>query len=201
MKIGVFGGSFNPIHYGHLVLAEHARDAAGLDKVILVPAFESPFKKGTGGESSVHNLEMARLAVEGNDCLEVSSIEVDRGEMSYTVDTMRKISGKCGPDDRLYFIMGADSFFGLEHWMGSKELLSRYSFVVGRRPGCETGKLEETADWFRKQYNADILIVPVPQVEISSTDIRERFRTGRSVKYLTPDSVIDYVMRHGLYRE
>ncbi|MDD7408939.1 MAG: nicotinate-nucleotide adenylyltransferase [Anaerovoracaceae bacterium] len=200
MKIGIFGGSFNPIHYGHLVLAEHARDAAGLDRVILIPAYESPFKRGTGGESSIHNLNMTRLAAEGNPNLEVSSMEVDRGELSYTVDTMRKISEKCGPDDRLYFIMGADSFFSLEHWMGAEELLRSYSFVVARRPGCEAGKIEETADWLRRKYGADIIIVPVPQVEISSTDIRERFHSGRSVRYLTPDSVIDYVTSHGLYR-
>ena len=96
--------------------------------------------------------------------------------------------------------MGADSFMGLESWMGAEELLRNYSFVVGRRPGCETGKLDETADWLREKYEADIKVVPVPQVDISSTDIRERFRTGRSVKYLTPDSVIEYAARHRLYK-
>ena len=200
MKIGIFGGSFNPIHYGHLVLAEHSRDAAGLDRVILIPAYESPFKKGTGGESSIHNLEMTRLAIEGNAFMDVSSIEVDKGEMSYTVDTMRFIKKRCGPDDKLYFIMGADSFMGLESWLGAEELLRNYSFVVGRRPGCEAGKLDETADWLREKYGADIKVVPVPQVDISSTDIRERFRTGKSVKYLTPDSVIEYAARHRLYK-
>ena len=143
---------------------------------------------------------MTRLAIEGNAFMDVSSIEVDKGEMSYTVDTMRFIKKRCGPDDKLYFIMGADSFMGLESWMGAEELLRNYSFVVGRRPGCEAGKLDETADWLREKYGADIKVVPVPQVDISSTDIRERFRTGKSVKYLTPDSVIEYAARHRLYK-
>ncbi len=199
MKIGIFGGSFNPIHYGHLMLAEHAADAAALDKVILIPAYESPFKSGTGGEISMHNLRMAQIAAGGNPRFKVSPVEVEKMKTSYTVDTMRDLSSVAGPDVHLSFIMGADSFMSLEKWKGVGELLHNYSFIVGRRPGCRTEEIETAADQFRKEYNADIRIVPIPQVDISSTDIRDRVRKGSSIRYLTPDGVIDYITEHDLY--
>ncbi len=199
MKIGIFGGSFNPIHFGHLILAEHAADAAGLDKVILVPAFESPFKSGTGGAGSFHNLTMTRIAAEGNDRFEVSSIEVDKQKMSYTVDTMRELSEELAPETSLSFIMGGDSFLSLEKWKGVEELLRCYPFIIGIRPGFAGVDVENTANRLRKEYNADISIVPVPQADISSTDIRNRIGVGRSIHYLTPDGVIRYIEQHGLY--
>lgn len=201
MKIGVFGGSFNPVHYGHLILAEHAADAAGLDEVILIPAYESPFKMGTGGEISEHDLEMVRIAASGNRRFKVSQYEVIRKKTSYTVDTLRELSRRLEPSDRLYFIMGADSFCSLEKWRGVPEMMENYSFVVGRRPGCSGGIVEETAEKFRAEYDADIIIVPIPQVDISSTDIRERVSEGRSIRYLTPDSVVEYIKEHGLYQD
>jgi nicotinate-nucleotide adenylyltransferase len=199
MRIGVFGGSFNPVHYGHLILAEHAAEAAGLDKVILIPAYESPFKSGAGGEISRHLLQMTRIAAEGNDRFEVSSMEVDKKTVSYTVDTMRDLSEGYSPEDHFSFIMGADSFVSLEKWKGVEELLCRYSFLVGSRPGCASGEVEKTAAKLRKEYNADIRIVLIPQVDISSTDIRERIRAGRSIRYLTPGGVADYITYHNLY--
>ena len=199
MKIGIFGGSFNPIHYGHLMLAEHAADAAGLDKGILVPAYESPFKTGTGGEISRHVLQMTRIAASGNRHFEVSPIEVEKRKMSYTVDTMRTLSAGLRTEERLSFIMGGDSFLQLEKWKGVEELLANYTFVVGSRPGCHENDIKINADRFRKEYNADIRIVLIPQVDISSTDIRERILRGRSIRYLTPDGVIDYITKHDLY--
>lgn len=200
MKIGVFGGSFNPVHYGHLILAEHIADAANLDKVILVPAYESPFKSGTGGEISLHLLQMTKIAAAGNSRFEVSSMEVDKKTVSYTVDTLRTLSGNAAPEDHFSFIMGADSFVSLEKWKGADELLHNYSFLVGIRPGCSYDEVEITAERLRKVYNADIRIFPVPQVDISSTDLRERIRVGRSIRYLTPDGVADYISLHDLYK-
>ena len=199
MKTGIFGGSFNPIHYGHLMLAEHAADAADLDRVILVPAYESPFKSGTGGAGSLHNLEMTRIAAGGNKRFEVSPMEVEKQQMSYTVDTMRILAAEAGPENTLSFIMGGDSFLSLDKWKGAGELLRSYSFIVGSRPGCAAEDVEKTAERLRKEYNADIRIVLVPQVDISSTDIRNRIRDGKSIRYLTPDGVIDYLEKHHLY--
>lgn len=198
MKIGVFGGSFNPIHNGHLALAEHASDMADLDRTVIIPAYESPFKLGTGGSDSVHHLRMAELAVRGNDRLTVSDMEVVKTETSYTVDTLRELAEQ-NPEDRLYFIIGADSFFNIEMWWRSEELLTTWPFVVGCRPGYDNEELRRFAESLREKYGAEIHIVPVPQLDISSTDIRRRCAEGRSIRYLVPDAVDAYIRDNGLY--
>lgn len=199
MKIGIFGGSFDPVHTGHLVLAEHVRDGAGLDRVILLPAYESPFKIGRSGADSGQRLEMTRLAAADNDHFEVSDLDVAKGMVSYTVDLMAELSAMY-PDDRLYFIAGTDSFLGIEKWMGSEELLTRYGFVIGTRPGYRDEELAEHAERMRERYGAEVITVNIPKVDISSTDIRRRCRDGRSIKYLVPDAVGGFIARNGLYR-
>ena len=199
MKIGIFGGSFDPVHTGHLVLAEHVRDGAGLDRVILLPAYESPFKIGRSGADSGQRLEMTRLAARDNEHFEVSELDVGKGRVSYTVDLMAELSA-IYPDDRLYFIAGTDSFLGIEKWMGSEELLTRYGFVIGTRPGYRDEELAEHAERMREKYGAEVITVNIPKVDISSTDIRRRCRDGRSIKYLVPDAVGEFIARNGLYR-
>lgn len=199
MKIGIFGGSFDPVHTGHLVLAEHVRDGAGLDRVILLPAYESPFKIGRSGADSGQRLEMTKLAAADNEHFEVSELDVGKGMVSYTVDLMAELSA-IYPDDRLYFIAGTDSFLGIEKWMGSEELLTRYGFVIGTRPGYRDEELAEHAERMREKYGAEVITVNIPKVDISSTDIRRRCRDGRSIKYLVPDAVGEFIARNGLYR-
>lgn len=201
MKIGIFGGSFDPIHMGHLVLAEHVRVGGGLDRMIIMPAWKSPFKVGSGGASGTDRLEMIRLAAADNEEISVSSYEVDLGKVAYTVDTMREIKRNCSPEDKLYFILGADSFLSLEKWAGAEELLSEHGFAVGKRPGFGDSELQECADRLRSKYGTDVILVDVPQIDVSSTDIRERIRTGRSIRYLVPRSVEDYIREHGLYTD
>lgn len=200
MKIGIFGGSFDPIHTGHLVLAEHVRDAAKLDRVILLPAYESPFKVGMSGAGGADRLRMTQLAAESNDHFEVSSFDVDKGKVSYSVDLMAEIQ-EMYPDDRLYFIAGTDSFLGIEKWKGSAELLSKYGFAVGTRPGYRDEELAAHAERMREKYGAEVILVNIPKVDISSTDIRRRCREGRSVRYLVPEKVEDHIYKNGLYRE
>lgn len=200
MKIGVFGGSFNPIHLGHLALAEHARDAAGLDEVLFIPAYESPFKMGTGGPESMHHFRMAELAVEDNEKFRITDREVVKNETSYTVDTLRELASEM-PGDRICFIIGSDSFFKIEKWKGSEELLTNYTFVVAGRPGYKNDALMELSEDLRRRYGADIINVSVPQLDISSTDIRRRCAEGRSIRYLVPEKVRDYIEVHGLYRK
>lgn len=200
MKIGIFGGSFDPIHTGHLVLAEHVREAAQLDRVILLPAYESPFKVGMSGADGAQRLKMTQLAAESNDHFEVSSFDVDQGKVSYSVDLMAQIQ-QMYPDDRLYFIAGTDSFLGIEKWMGAPELLSKYGFAVGTRPGYRDDELSAHAQHIREKYNAEVILVNIPKVDISSTDIRKRCREGRSIRYLVPEKVEDHIYQNGLYRE
>lgn len=200
MKIGVFGGSFNPIHNGHLALAEYATDEAGLDYTIIIPAYESPFKLGTGGPEAMHHFRMAELAVAGNRRLAVSDREVTKTETSFTVDTLRELQEE-HPGDRLYFIIGTDSFYEIERWKGAEELLGSYGFVVGHRPGYENEKLDAFAEAIRGKYHAEVVLADIPQLEISSTDIRRRIREGKSIRYLVPDAVRDYINENGLYRD
>lgn len=198
MKIGIFGGSFDPIHTGHLVLAEYVKDGAGLDHVVFLPAYESPFKVGQSNAYSKHRLKMTELAVCDNSCFEVSSLDICREHVSYTVDIMRELS-MIYPDDRLYFIAGTDSFLGIEKWKGSDELLTRYGFIVGTRPGYRDEELMDYAEHIKKKYKSDIITINIPKVDISSTDIRRRCREGRSIKYLVPDNVRDYILHNKLY--
>lgn len=200
MKIGILGGSFNPIHYGHLILAENVRKEANLDKVIIMPAYASPFKLNKKSASAQHRYQMVRLAVEGNEGLEASDFESASGRVSYTIDTMRMLEEKLGSECQLCFITGADSILEIERWKEPAELLRRYTFLVGGRPGYRDAELEEYAEYLRKEYRAEVRVIDIPKADISSTEIRRRSMAGKSIRYLTPDSVAEYIKSNGLYR-
>ena len=200
MKIGILGGSFNPIHYGHLILAENVRKEATLDKVIIMPAYASPFKLNKKSASPQHRYQMVRLAVEGNEGLEASDFESASGRVSYTIDTMRMLEEKLGSECQLCFITGADSILEIERWKEPAELLRRYTFLVGGRPGYRDAELEEYAEYLRKEYRAEVRVIDIPKADISSTEIRRRSMAGKSIRYLTPDSVAEYIKSNGLYR-
>lgn len=200
MKVGIFGGSFDPVHTGHLVLAEHVREEAGLEKLIFLPAYESPFKVGKSGADSMQRLEMTRLATAGNGSFSVSAADVEKGRVSYTVDLMAELAAMY-PEDRLYFVAGTDSFLGIEKWMGAERLLTGYGFVVGTRPGYRDEELAAYAEYIRQKYGTEVITVTIPKVDISSTDIRSRCKKNRSIKYLVPEGVERYIIENGLYRE
>lgn len=199
MKIGILGGSFNPIHHGHLILAENVRQEAGLDKVIIMPAHASPFKLNQKMASGEDRFHMVQLAVEGNESLEASDFESASDRISYTVDTMRMLE-EIYSDDELFFITGADSVLEIERWKDPEELLTRYTFLVGGRPGYRDAELQEYAEYLCRQYQADVRVIDIPKADISSTEIRRRSAAGRSIRYLTPDSVAEYIEKHGLYK-
>ena len=198
-KIGVFGGTFNPIHYGHLVLAEHVRDISGLDRVILLPANISPFKGNEKMPSGEERVNMARLAVGEYNGIAVSDFEVKRGGFSYTYDLLELLAAEFDDVDKLYFIAGADSVLEMEKWRDSEKMLSKYGIIAGTRPGFDNSRLMDFAGYLKKKYGTDIEVDEVPLLDISSTDIRERCASGRSVKYLLPDAVIDYIAEKGFY--
>lgn len=200
MDIGIFGGSFDPIHTGHLMLAESARTEAGLDRLIILPAYESPFKVGQSNADSKDRMQMAILAAEGNENMEVSSFDIDKGKVSFMVDLLMEMEEMFAPEDKFYFISGTDSILKIEKWKGSDILLTRYGFVVGSRPGYRTEELTQHVEHLRKTYGTDIRIVDIPQVDISSTDIRQRCRDGRTIKYMVPEKVEKYIIQHGLYK-
>ncbi len=198
-KIGIFGGTFDPIHHGHLILAENIRQEAELDKVLLMPAHASPFKLNKKIVPGEDRFQMVSLAVEKNDFLEASDFECASDRISFTIDTM-KLLEKVYPQDQLCFITGADSILDIELWKGAEELLRRYSFLVGGRPGYRDAELLDFAEYLHSTYGTDIRIIDIPKADISSTEIRRRSRSGQSIRYLTPDSVVDYIEKKGLYR-
>jgi len=199
-RIGIFGGSFDPVHLGHIGLARDAVKLAGLEKVILIPAKLQPFKldkKVTAGED---RLAMLQLAAESDDTLEVSDYEMTKDGVSYTYLTMRAMKDIYGPETKLYFITGTDSFLNIDKWKNAEELLSSYSFLVGTRPGYKDRELEECIDRISRDYDTEVKHINNIQVDVSSTEIRERIEAGISAADLIPTEVERYIREKGLYR-
>lgn len=199
-RIGIFGGTFDPIHYGHLILADQARYEADLSSVIFVPTKSSPFKlnRETAGED--HRYEMVSLAIKGNPYFTLSNVEMEADKVSYTVHTLRKFRRMLGERAELCFITGTDAFLGIRYWSQSDELLSDYSFLVGSRPGYREEALDELIHQLRVERSCRVYKVHMPEVDISSTDIKAKLQRGRPVRYLLPDAVKEYIDSRQLYK-
>ena len=198
-KVGILGGTFDPVHYGHLILAEQARTEASLDYVIFMPAMVQPFKLNMKSAEGDHRYAMLQDAIAGNPHFSVSRKELDSPEISYTINTLKECRAEFGADTEIYFIIGTDAFLNLEKWYAAEDLLEGFSFVIGTRPGYREDELKALVDRLRGQYGTKIVEIQNPEVEISSTDIKNRIREGRSIKYLVPERVEDYIYRNGLY--
>ncbi len=192
-----FGGSFDPVHMGHLLVARDVMEALGFERVVFVPAHQAPLKDPHLA-SPEERLEMLRLSILGLQGFEVSHIEIDRGGISYTVDTARELRKTLG--DRPFFLVGADSFLSLHLWKEPDELVSLARFVVVDREG----KRERVMNYLRENFpelkeGEDFHFLSVRRVDISSTEIRERVKEGKSIKWLVPEQVEDYILARGLY--
>ena len=192
MRIGLYGGTFDPIHLGHLILAETCREACGLDRVWFVVAGAPPHKPG-GRTDVSHRLEMVRLAVAGNPAFEVSEIETRRPGPHYSVETLEAIARE-RPEDELFFLIGADSLVDLPHWRAPDKILRLASLVVANRPGFEPPALDVPPD------SKPIQRVTIPPIGIASHEVRRRRLEGRSIRYQVPRAVEAYIDAHGLYR-
>ncbi len=188
MRIGVFGGSFDPPHTGHLIVADAAADLLDLDRVHFVPAFEQPFKRTELVASPAARAQMVRLAVEGNPRFAVDLQEIERRGVSYTVDTLRSLRHQCSRDE-LFLLVGADAAEVIGEWKVGSELVRLACVVVLTRPGAETVEHELISR-----------ILAVPRIDISATDVRRAVWEGRSIRYLVPENVANYIEAHGLYR-
>ena len=191
-RIGLFGGTFDPPHLGHLVLAEWARARLGLDRVVFMPAGTPPHKRGRRLTDAAHRLAMTRLAVRGNPAFSVSGLEARRVGPSFTVDTLQHFHAR-QPGARLYLLMGADSLADFPSWRGPGEIARLATLVVAARPGPADPAQGAVA-------RGRVVMLDNPLVAISSSALRSRVRAGRSLRYLVPESVAAYVARHGLYR-
>lgn len=200
-KIGILGGTFDPVHYGHLRLAEDAAASGKLERVVFIPAKLSPFKLNNKVAPAQERLDMVRLAVEDNPLLEVSSCELDSEGISYTYLTMRKMKQIWGEDSQLFFITGTDAFLKIEKWKEAEELLSSYAFIVGSRPGYREDELDTCIERVRRVHNTVVIKIDNRKFDISSTEVRRRAAMRLSAKDLIPEKVENYIRMRGLYIE
>lgn len=188
MKIGILGGTFNPVHIGHLILAEEAREKIGLDKIIFVPTYLPPHKNNSEIASASDRFEMIKTAISKNKSFLVSDIEIKRQGKSYTIDTIREFKKKY-PKDELYFISGSDVLKYLEDWKDLSEILKIVKFVVATRPGYPLEKIPSY-----------ISTVSIRAVDVSAFEIREAIKENKSFRYLVPEPVSGYITKKKLYR-
>lgn len=200
MRVGILGGTFDPIHTGHLILAETAYDAAELDRVLLMPTGRSYFKDGQKVTDPQTRLQMTRLAAAGTTHLAVSDMETNRPGRTYTADTVEELH-KAYPEDELFYIVGADTLIQMHSWWRPERVfMLAHILVATRQDETDTVGLAREIERLKAQYGARITLLPVRNIEISSTDIRERAAAGRSIHFLVPDAVERYIKEHGLYR-
>lgn len=198
IRLGVLGGTFDPIHLGHLILASELRAALSLDRVLLIPNARSPFKNGEIVSPAVHRLAMLRLAVSDSPWLDVSTVELDRGGISYTVDTLAALHAE-HPIADLVFLMGADSLADLPRWRDPIGIFALAEIGVASRPGSPVD-VEPVIEEHPSAHGR-ISVVPTPHIAISATDIRDRVRTGRPITFLVPPTVERYILANRLYRD
>lgn len=199
MKIAIMGGTFDPIHMGHLVTAEAVRHEFHIDEVLFVPTGNPPHKAGKGITSAEHRYLMTVLATAANAHFNVSRIEIDREGPTYTIDTIKELSKIYGPETKLYFITGADAVHEILTWKNSEELLQICTFVAVTRPGYKKQQLINHIEELRTQYHSSIKFLEVPALAISSSDIRKRVKLQSPIKYLVTSPVENYIYKHRLY--
>jgi nicotinate-nucleotide adenylyltransferase len=195
-RVGILGGTFNPPHLGHLICGQEAFAQLGLERVLVIPAGVPPHKRGEPEPGAHHRLELCRRAVAGDPRFEVSTIEIDRGGPSYTVDTLTELHSMA-PDSELVLIVGGDAAAGLPSWHEPERILSLATLAVAHRRGTARRSINEALSGLRGGENAEFF--QMPRIGISSTDIRNRVAQQQPVKYLVPDPVASYIEEHCLY--
>jgi len=198
-KIGIMGGTFNPIHMGHLLLAQWALDEVKLDEVWVMPTGVSYLKAGRDVTAPEDRYHMACLAVQNNEKFRCCDMEIKREGYTYSYETMIELHDRY-PQDHFYFIFGADCLFSIENWKCPEQIFANCTVLAAVRGDMDTEAMQSKIEELKQKYHADIMLLPFMQLEISSTDIRERINMGKSVRYLVPDDVIAYIEEKGLYQ-
>ncbi|MFP4322927.1 MAG: nicotinate (nicotinamide) nucleotide adenylyltransferase [Anaerolineales bacterium] len=198
MRIGIFGGTFNPPHIGHMILADTAAEELGLDRVLFVPAAEPPHKQGWPRAAVEHRLRMVEMAIAGQALFQLSAVDVTRPGPHYAADMIR-IVAEHHPGAALFFLMGSDSLRDLLAWHQPEAIVAQCHLVVMSRPvnPPDMAQLYEALPQLRER----LIAIESPEIEISSTNIVARIRAGKSVRYRLPDVVLDYILEHQLYKE
>ena len=199
MKTGIMGGTFDPIHIGHLLLGEFAYEDFDLDEIWFLPNGNPPHKTtDDSGISLADRIEMVRLATEDIPYFRVNLFEASAQKHSYTFSTMKALRGLY-PDHEFYFILGADSLFSIEQWKNFREIFPSCTILAAMRDDKDAESMKRQIHYLNDKYSADIRLLQAPLVEISSTTIRRRIERGLSIRYMVPDTVADYIECNQLY--
>lgn len=197
-KVGIMGGTFDPIHFGHLILAQTAYEEFELDQVLFVPSGTPWLKESTKVLPKNKRVSMTGMGIEDNENFALSTIEIDREGNSYSYETVEMLK-KQNPSVDYYFILGADSLMAIETWKHPDRLMKECTLLVSVRDDFDKDKLNEQIAYLKEKYEADIQILSSRRVDISSTMIRKRVEEGKSIRYMTPDSVIRFIEKNHLY--
>ena len=198
-KIGILGGTFDPIHNAHLLLGECAREQFGLDRVIFIPNNLAHLPNRTEITPGDIRYQMVKMAISDNPYFTCSRIEIDKPEGTYTYNTIKELQ-LMYPGDEMYLIMGGDSIIGINNWYKAADLLKACTILAAVRLGDDIPALDKKRREMNSMYGADIRLMNFNRTDISSTEIRQRVKTGRSVRYLMPDECIEFMCIKGLYR-
>ena len=199
-KIGIMGGTFDPIHIGHLMIAQQACDQFALDQVLFLPSGDPPHKNASQVTGKAHRGAMVEQAIQDNWKFVLCRTELDRSGKSYTIDTLRELKRHAKDEDvELFYIIGADVLFDLETWKDCRQVFQLCSFLIFGRSGYTPSEMKDKIAMYAAQYQAKMFLFDVPNMEVSSTFLRACISKGRSVKYYMPDDVITYIWRHRLY--
>ncbi len=197
-KIGIMGGTFNPIHFGHLFLAENAYEQLHLDKVLFMPSKNPPHKAKPYLVTEQQRVEMIELAIYDNPHFELSTFELKREGLTYTADTLTLLKSE-HPNDDYYFIVGADSLFMMHNWKDPQIIFKYCTVVAAGRDHATEEEIKQQMMYLKKQFHAKIFHAVMPTIQLASGEIRERIAEGKSIRYYMPDAVIDYIIAQKLY--
>lgn len=195
-KVGIMGGTFNPIHTGHLIMAEHAYDSFGLDEILFIPTGNSYMKSDVLDKET--RAKMVSLSIEDNPKFAMSDIEISKDTPSYSFETIRELK-QLNPGNDYYFIVGEDSLRSMKDWVHPEKIFSEITVLVARRPYVSIDKLMDVIEFYESTYNADIQVIEMNNIDISSTEIRNRVSEGKSIKYMVHPKVLDFIQSHNLY--
>jgi nicotinate-nucleotide adenylyltransferase len=198
-KIGIMGGTFNPIHNGHLLIAENAYDQLGLDQVRFIPTGRSPHKQGQTCLSGTHRLHMVELAIQDHPGFLADNRELKKDVLSYTYATLEELHGEF-PEDELYFIMGGDSLRDFHTWYRPDVICSYAVLVAAIRDDCDLEHLEGYAAGLRRDFSADVRLIRTPNLSVTSRELRRRITSGETIRYQVPEAVRSYIYENDLYR-
>lgn len=199
MKIGILGGTFNPIHHGHLIIAEYISEILNFDKIIFIPTGIPPHKDRGEVLDGKTRAKMLSLSIASNPKFEISTIEIDSEDISYTIDTIKNL--KQSSNDDFHMIIGGDSLLSLHSWKGFEKIISEVNIIVADRYGSCGKKIIDEIDRLNKETHKKIININTPIIDISSTEIRNKLKMGKSIKYLVPEKVENYILKRGLYSE